>query len=583
MTREEVKARGWDSLDIILVTGDAYVDHPSYGTAVIGRMLESAGYRVGVISQPDWKKTDDFTRLGKPRLFFGVTGGNLDSMVANYTANKRTRRQDAYSPGGEAGLRPDRAVIVYANRIREAFPDAAIVLGGIEASLRRVAHYDWWDNKVRRSILLDTRADILVYGMGETQVLEIARRIAGGADLHGIRGTAIVRKEPPTEESFLELPSYDEVRDDKRRFNEAFRLLHENQNPFTGATLLQRYDGRYVIQFPPPPPLGTEALDAIYRLPFARACHPVYEKKGGIPGFETVKFSIISHRGCCGGCSFCSLSMHQGKIIQSRSAGSIVEEAKKVSEMKEFRGTIADVGGPTANLYRAECRLWKQGGCGKRDCLVPDKCGMLKLGYRQCIDLYKAIMALPGVKHMFIESGIRYDLLVDDASTDYLEHLCRHHISGRMKVAPEHAASSVLRIMNKPDFRVYERFVERFREMTKRTGKDQYLVNYFIISHPGASVEDEQVLSSYVRKRGMHPEQVQDFTPLPLTAAGCMYYTGEHPFTGEKLYVAKDFQERKRRRALIQGPAPKHHPFTPRGTQSLTKYAGKPQGRAKKT
>jgi uncharacterized radical SAM protein YgiQ len=575
MTKEDLKTRGWDHVDVIIVTGDAYVDHPSFGAAVIGRVLESSGFRVGIIAQPDWKNTDDFTRLGRPRLFFGVTSGNLDSMVANYTTNKKTRKKDAYSPGGKAGLRPDRAVIVYANRIREAFRDVPIVLGGIEASLRRAAHYDWWDNKVRRSILLDARADILAYGMAENQIVEIARRIEAGHDLYGVRGAVIVRKEVDPGEDHVELPAYDEVLSDKGKFNEAFRILYRNQNPFTGKTLIQRYDARYVIEFPPALPLAREALDDIYRLPYARACHPVYEKDGGIPGFETVKFSIISHRGCCGACSFCSLSMHQGRIIQSRSPESVLAEAKTVSELKEFRGTITDIGGPTANLYGARCSLWpKEGGCGKRECLLPEKCKMLKLGYRESVELYKAVMALPGVKHMFIESGIRYDLLWDDDSTDYFEHLCRHHVSGQMKVAPEHSANAVLRVMNKPNFEVYEKFVEKWRDIKKRVKKDQYLVNYFISSHPGATLADEQVLSSYLKKRNIHAEQVQDFTPLPLTPAGCMYYTEEHPFTGEQLHVAKTMDERKMHRALIQYFTPGNRFIVDKALKLLTKNRG---------
>ena len=572
MTMEEVRARGWDGLDIILVTGDAYVDHPAYGTALIGRLLQASGFRVGVIAQPDWRSIDAFVRLGKPRLFFGITAGNMDSMVANYSANKKPRREDAYSPGGRTGLRPDRAVIVYANRIREAYGDVLIVAGGIEASLRRLAHYDWWDNKVRRSILLDARADILVYGMGEQQVIEIARRAAGGADLYGIRGTVIVRKDVTPSDAVLEVPSYEEVASDKARFNEAFRLFYESQNPFAGTTIVQRHGTRCVIHFPPPLPLAQNELDRIYGLGFTRMCHPMYEGTGGVPGLETVRFSITSHRGCCGACSFCSLSVHQGRMIQSRSKVSILEEARKLSEMKEFRGTITDVGGPTANLYGAKCPLWRgEGPCRNRDCLMPEKCKNLVLGYRESMQLYRAILALPRVKHMFIESGIRYDLLVDKDSTEFLEYLCAHHVSGQMKVAPEHSVSSVLRAMNKPDFRVYERFRQKFGEVQKRVKKDQYLVNYFISSHPGATLKDEQALSSYLRGRKMRPQQVQDFTPLPSTVAGCMYYTGTHPLTGEEVYVAESVQERKMHRALIQYQNPANRRYIDKALQLLAK------------
>ena len=548
--------RGWDTLDVILVTGDAYVDHPSYGSAVIGRVLESKGFRVGIIAQPDWRTIDDFKRLGRPGLFFGVTSGNLDSMVSNYTSQKRRRKVDAYSPGGKPGLRPDRAVIVYSNRLREAFRDAPIVLGGIEASLRRLSHYDWWDDAVRRSILLDTRADILVYGMGERQIVEIARRIEEKADLYGIPGTALIRREPPGSDDFQEMPPYEETREDKSKFIEAFRIFYANQDPFRGKILAQKHDGRYVIQFPPAGPLSENELDAIYALPFTRAAHTTGKGGAPPPGMETVKFSIISHRGCCGACSFCSLSAHQGMIVQSRSRKSILDEAKRLSEMKDFKGTITDVGGPTANLYGAKCPRWsKEGHCGKRDCLVPAKCGMLRLGYRESMELYRAVLTLPGVKHMFIESGIRYDLLADD-TTGYFEYLCENHIGGQMKVAPEHSANRVLRFMNKPSFEVYERFIARFREIQKKIRKDQYVVNYFICAHPGATLEDEESLASYLRRRKMYPEQVQDFTPLPSTVASCMYYTGEHPFTGEKLQVARSLDERKMHRALIQPPRP---------------------------
>jgi uncharacterized radical SAM protein YgiQ len=557
MSKREMKERGWDSLDVILVSGDAYVDHPSYGTAVIGRVLEAAGLRVGVIAQPDWRNLDDFRRLGAPRLFFGISAGNMDSMVSNLTSHKKLRPKDAYSPGGAAGLRPDRATIVYANRVREAFGQVPIVLGGIEASLRRLAHYDWWENRVRRSILLDARADILVYGMGETQVLEIARRIGNSEDLSGIAGTVVVRKQPISLDNCEEVASFEEVRDGKDAFNRAFLSIARNQNPVSGKALVQPHGDRLIVHFPPPAPLEERELDRIYELPYTRLPHPSYGDKGGVPGFETVRFSIVSHRGCCGACSFCSLSMHQGRIIQSRSPESIIREARMVSNMSGFKGTITDVGGPTANLYRARCPAWtKNGGCTARDCLVPDRCKSLKLGYREAMGLYRALLRLPLVKHVFIESGLRHDLLVDEDAEEYLEHVCRHHVGGRMKVAPEHASSRVLRLMNKPGFPVYERFVKKFGQMRERAGKDEYVVNYFISSHPGATLEDEAELASCLRKRHMHPEQVQDFTPLPLTLSACMYYTEKNPVTGEHLHVAKSFRERKAHRAIIQGTGP---------------------------
>ena len=589
-TPEDLKKRGWDVLDVIIVAGDAYVDHPSYGGAVIGRVLENAGYRVGIIPQPDWRKPDDFRKLGKPRLFFGITAGNMDSMVANYTANKRPRQKDDYSPGGKAGLRPDRATIVYANRIREAFGDIPIVIGGIEASLRRFAHYDWWDNMVRRSILLDSRANILVYGMGERQVVEIAERLSKSESLSGIRGTTIVTKdyavsseqpgtihpvnrrigEPATHDDLpftihdsrntaVEIPSYEEVKEDMEKFNEAFRLIYQNQDPFQGKTLMQKHGNRYVIQYPPPLPFTEHELDAIYELPYMKNPHPSYKEKGGIPGFETVRFSLISHRGCCGECSFCALSMHQGRIIQSRSKESILREATLLTKREDFRGTITDIGGPTANLYKAKCSLWdNKGACRNKQCLMPEKCKNLKTGYRDSIELYNEALSLPKVKHVFLESGIRYDLLTDNDSTGYFSHLCAYHISGQMKVAPEHTVDRVLKLMNKPPFHVYETFAKQYMETNRRLKKDQYLVHYFISAHPGSTLEDTFALSQYLMKRKIHPEQIQDFMPLPMTSAGCMYYTEKHPFTGEKLYVAKTFRERKMHRALIQYNNPKN-------------------------
>jgi uncharacterized radical SAM protein YgiQ len=613
-SKQEIQQRNWDSLDVILISGDAYVDHPSYGVSVIGRVLEKTGYRVGIIAQPDWRNTDDFKKLGTPRLFFGITAGNLDSMVSNYTAHKKPRKKDDYSPGGRAGHRPDRATIVYANRIREAFNDIPIAIGGIEASLRRMAHYDWWDNTVRRSILLDARADILVYGMGEKQIVEIAKRLSEGRDLMGIRGTVIVKQEAEREEgrgkreagkrraegkepvnrksqivnsqvhrtkdieqrtesietgkhaskieigdwdldigNYIEIPSYEEVKEDTKKFNEAFSVIYKNQDPFQGKTISQKHGNRFVIQYPPPLPYATHELDTIYELPFMKAWHPAYDKDGGVPGFETVKFSLISHRGCPGQCSFCALSMHQGRIVQSRTEESLVREARALTEQKAFRGTISDIGGPTANLYKAHCPLWDdRGACRDRSCLTPTKCKKLRLGYREGIKVYNAIMKLPKVKHLFIESGLRYDLLIDKETSEYLDHICRHHVSGQMKVAPEHSIDHVLKIMNKPSFHLYEQFAERFKETSKRVGKAQYLVHYIISAHPGSTLEDTLQLSLSLMKQRIYPEQIQDFMPLPLTLSGAMYYTGEHPLTGEKIYSAKTFRERKMHRALIQ-------------------------------
>jgi uncharacterized radical SAM protein YgiQ len=560
LSKEDLLSRGWDYVDVILVTGDAYVDHPSYGAAVIGRRLEAAGFRTGIIAQPDWRATDDFKQLGRPRLFFGVTSGNLDSMVANYTANKRPRTLDGYSPGGRAGLRPDRATTVYANRIREAFRDACIVLGGIEASLRRFAHYDWWENNVRRSILIDSRADLLVFGMGEQQVVEIAHRLQRGKDIVGIRGTAVVARQVNVGREKVEIPPYEEVSRDKDKFNRAFAMVSEQQDPIRGKAILQRHDTRFVIQFPPALPLPSKSLDEIYEMPFERTCHPRYTKAGGVPGFETVKFSITSHRGCCGACSFCSLGMHQGRIIQSRSPASVLREARLLSECSDFKGTITDVGGPTANLYMARCSRWaKEGACAQRQCLIPRKCGNLELGYRETMKLFRSILDLPRVKHVFIESGVRYDLLSgggDEAT--FLEQICTHHVSGQLKVAPEHTQDRVLGLMNKPRFAVYEEFAKKFKEANRCLKKRQYLVNYFISAHPGSSLRDALDLSLYLMRRGISPEQIQDFMPLPLTASGSMFYTGKDPFTRKDVYIPGGLRERKMHRALIQWRNPKN-------------------------
>lgn len=585
-TPADVKDRGWDGLDVVLVTGDAYVDHPSYGAAVIGRVLEAAGFRVGIIAQPDFRTTRDFSRLGRPRLFFGITSGNMDSMVANYTAHKRPRLSDDYSPGGQPGLRPDHAAIVYANRAREAFRDVPIVLGGIEASLRRFAHYDWWKNEVRRSILLDSRADILVYGMGERQVVEIARRLAAGEHLLGIRGTAVVtaagrttsqvagRRSQETGDpgSVVEIPSYEEVRGDIDRFNEAFRMIVENQDPFTGRILVQGHANRFVVEYPPALPLETKDLDGVYELPYARGWHPSYGREGGVPGFETVRFSIISHRGCPGECSFCGLSLHQGRVVSSRSESSILKEAETLTRRKDFRGTITDVGGPTANLYGAVCGRWQgKGACGTRHCLTPAPCGNLKPGYERGLSLYGKLLALPGVKHVFIESGFRHDLLIDPKARVYLERICRDHLSGRMKVAPEHSSGRVLDIMNKPSFSVYEQFSALYRSICRKLGKDQHLVSYFISSHPGCTLEDSLSLALKLSELGIHPEQIQDFMPLPMTLSGTIYHTEKDPFTGKHVYVPKTFRERKMHRALIQHKNPKNTPLVREALKLLRK------------
>ena len=576
ISKEDMAKRGWDYLDVIIVSGDAYVDHPSYAAAVIGRVLESDGFRVGIIAQPDWHTKRDFERLGRPRLFFGVTSGNLDSMVANYSANKKPRREDEYSPGGKAGLRPDRASIVYSNRIREAYSGVPIVLGGIEASLRRLAHYDYWDDKVRRSLILDAKADMLVYGMGEKQILEIAQGLGSGIDikeLNGIRGTVVVRKDAQFLNNYITIPSFYDVSTNHDKFNEAFRAIYREADPFSGKAIVQPHGDRYVIQFPSALPLRREELDKIYELPYTRTWHSSYNRGGGVPGFETVRSSVISHRGCAGGCSFCSLYLHQGRIVQSRSIRSILSEIKHIASSDDFKGTITDIGGPTANLYEAYCEAWAtKGACADRSCLMPQKCKNLKLGYASSIKLWKDASKIRGVKHIFVGSGLRYDLLTEPYSDEYLRELCASHISGRLKVAPEHSEDNVLRLMNKSSFRVYERFSKRFKDLNERLHKKQFLVNYIITGHPGSTLNDELALSERLASMNIYPEQIQDYIPLPMTVSACMYYTEKDPFSGKRLHVIKSMRDRLQARALLQKKQPKNRR---RAREALRRLSGR--------
>lgn len=563
LSKKDMEKRGWPELDVTLITGDAYVDHPSYGIAVIARILEKAGYKVGIIAQPNWRSCDDFTKLGRPKLFFGVSSGNIDSMIANYSANKKPRKTDDYSPAGKTGLRPDRAIIVYSNKIREIYgKNIPVVLGGIEASLRRLVYYDYWDNALRRSILMDSRANILVYGMGERQIIEIASRLKNGENVNSlsdIRGTVIVKKEIANLKDYLNIPSYEEISKDIGKFNEAFKSMYNELNPYTAKTVIQKHYARFIIQLPPALPLTTPELDNIYELPYKKEAHPEYAAQGRIKGLETVKFSVISHRGCPGECSFCSLSFHQGRIIQSRSRESIIKEIQLISQRSDFKGTITDIGGPTANLYQANCPLWnKQGFCKNKNCILPSKCKNLTLGYKESIAMLREAKKINRVKHVFIGSGFRYDLLTEDYSNEYLREICRYHISGQMKVAPEHTSDEVLRIMNKPVFGVYEKFVRKISEINKDLKNKVFLVNYFISSHPGCTLENTLKLTLYLAARHIHPEQIQDFIPSPMTLSSCIYYTGSHPFTGKNIYIPRTFHERKMQRALIQHKNPKN-------------------------
>jgi uncharacterized radical SAM protein YgiQ len=555
LSLSEGAALGIGQFDIILVTGDAYVDHPSFGTALIGRVLWDAGFSVGVIAEPDWKTDRDVTALGKPRLFFGISSGNVDSMVNNLTPNLKRRNSDVYSPGG-VPRRPDRATIVYANRVHEAYPEVPIVIGGIEASLRRFAHYDYWQDRVRQSILADAPATLLVYGMGERQMIEIARRLDAGEpvrSLRDIRGTAytldIAEWRTARPEGIVEIPGFTEVSSDKAAYARAFTAHYREQDPVRGKPVVQPHPKTVIVQNPPTLPLTTAELDHIYELPFSRRVHPSYQKP--VPALEPVQFSVVSHRGCFGGCSFCALTHHQGRIIQSRSIESIVREVTRMVAMPEFKGIVQDVGGPTANMYAMECGRWeKAGACPDKSCTPA--CKTLKTSHRRLTELLEKVSEVPGVKKVFVSSGIRYDLvLADDPGSNYLSQLCDRHVSGHLKIAPEHASPKVTAAMNKPDGAVFDRFHDLFEALQQGKRKRQYLVPYFMSGHPGCTIGDMVELAEYIRDRQLYTEQVQDFTPTPMSVSTCMYYTGVNPFTLEPMYVPKG-REKKIQRALMQ-------------------------------
>ena len=638
-TMGELRRNGLAELDVVIVSGDAYVDHPSFGAAMIGRALEAEGFRVGIIAQPDWRSADDFRQLGRPRLFFGVTAGNVDSMLAHYTVARKLRRDDAYSPGGKAGHRPNRAAIVYSNRIREAFPGAPTVLGGIEASLRRLAHYDYWEDKIRRSILLDAKADLLVYGMGEAQIVEVARRLRDGQPVDSITdvpGTAYacsardaeaapkggrfaataavaedIAKPAPTTarrpdltpleanpERFADaiaVPSFEECAADPAKFGEAFKITYEQQDPFLGRAIVQRHgDGpaaRLVVQNPPAKPLTTAELDRLHELPFERRWHPSYDAQGGVPALETVRFSITSHRGCYGDCSFCALTFHQGRIVQSRSRESIIREIERLKALPEWRGVVSDIGGPTANMYMTGCK--RRGGlqstsssrsvessahdgrgrssessselpahpkrsCPRR-CLMTAKgiCPNLRTDAGPLIELLRAARSVPGVRKVFTGTGVRYDLCLTDPADRYLRELCEHHVSGRLRVAPEHVSEGVLRLMGKPGIEQFEEFRRRFDRINRELGKRQFIVCYFMSSHPGCGPGEMRELADYLSRTGLHPEDVQDFYPCPMTLSSCIYHTGIHPLTGERVFVARTDREKLAQRHMLNTPGRK--------------------------
>ena len=566
MSKKEGEKLGIGQFDIILVTGDAYVDHPSFGTAIIGRVLWDAGFTVGIIAQPDWKSGGDLSALGRPRLFFGISSGNVDSMVNNFTPNLKRRTDDVYSPG-RAVRRPDRATTVYTNKVHELFPDVPVVIGGIEASLRRFAHYDYWQDKVRQAILADAPADLLVFGMAELQMVAIARRLAAGEPVCALRdipGTAYRmdlaswRKIP--KDGIIELPGFTEVSHDKTAYAKAFALHYREQDPVTGKVVAQPHPKTVVIQNPPARPLTTEELDHIYELPFSRHAHPSYKQP--VPALEPVKFSVTSHRGCFGACSFCALTHHQGRIIQSRSIPSLVREVTRMTKMKEFRGIVQDVGGPTANMFAMTCSRWAQAGtCRDRHC--SPACKTLDTSHRRQCEMLDALRIIPGVKKVFIGSGIRYDLVMADDS-DYLSRICEHHVSGHLKVAPEHVARGVTAIMNKPPREVFDAFRRRFTSLQEKKEKRQYILPYFMSGHPGCTVRDMVDLAEYIRENHLYTEQVQDFTPTPMSVSTCMYYTGLDPFTLKPVHVPRG-HEKRIQRALMQYRDPKNRPLVEEG------------------
>ena len=559
ITVDEMKERGWNEADFIVVTGDAYVDHPSFGTAIISRVLENAGYRVCIISQP--KNDADYTRFGRPKYAFLVNSGNIDSMVAHYTAAKKRRSDDAYTPGGRAGARPDRAVIVYCKQLRRLFGSVPIAIGGIEASLRRFAHYDYWDDRVRPSVLIDSGADLLMYGMGEKHIKEIADRLAAGekiTDLQDILGTCYaVATRDYKPRPVKECPSFEAVsaptEQGKRNYAVSCKIQQQEHDAVRGKTVIQRHGDLIVVQNPPMPPLTTEEMDAVYALPFMRNYHPSYEAKGGVPGIEEVKFSIIHNRGCFGACNFCSLAYHQGRSISCRSHESVLEEARLITEMPDFKGYIHDVGGPTANFRASACEGQKKKGlCADKKCLAPSRCPAVKVDHSDYLSLLRKLRKLPRVKKVFIRSGIRFDYLIADSDETFFKELVAHHISGQLKVAPEHCSADVLRRMGKPPVEVYNRFKKRFYELAESIGKKQFLVPYLMSSHPGSTPTDAIALAKFLKKEGLHPEQVQDFYPTPGTVSTCMFYTGLDPETMEPVYVPRTPREKSEQRALLQ-------------------------------
>lgn len=562
--RKDMEERGWDAVDFAYVIGDAYVDHPSFGPAIISRILEANGYRVGIISQPDWKDNTSIMEYGEPKLGFLISGGNMDSMVNHYSVSKKRRKTDAFTPGGVMGKRPDYATIVYGNLIRQVYKKTPVIIGGIEASLRRLAHYDYWSNHLKRSILLDSGADLISYGMGERSIVEIADALKSGiavGDITFIDGTVYKAKDLSSVYDAVTLPSYEELKKDKLNYARSFYVQYCNTDPFSGKRLVEPYsDHLYVVQNPPAKPLSQPEMDRVYSFPYMRTYHPSYEAAGGVPAIEEVKYSLISNRGCFGGCNFCALTFHQGRIIQTRSHESLLAEANQFIWDKDFKGYIHDVGGPTANFRAPSCEKQLQYGvCKEKQCLFPKPCRNLKVDHKDYLKLLRKLRELPNVKKVFIRSGIRFDYLMADKDDTFFRELCEHHVSGQLKVAPEHISEAVLQKMGKPENRVYEAFTEKYKKINQKLGKNQFLVPYLMSSHPGSTMKEAVELAEYLRDLGYMPEQVQDFYPTPSTISTCMYYTGVDPRTMEKVYVPVNPHEKAMQRALIQYRNPKNY------------------------
>lgn len=564
ISREEMEERGMEQLDFVYVIGDAYVDHPSFGHAIISRVLEAGGFSVGIISQPDWKDKNSISVFGTPRLGFIVTAGNMDSMVNHYSVSKKRRQKDAFTPGGVMGKRPDYATVVYCNLIRQSYKKAPIIIGGIEASLRRLGHYDYWSNKVKRSVLLDSGADLLLYGMGERSIIEVAEGLKSGIDIRDltyIDGTVYKTKDPESVYDGIMLPSFDEIKTNKETYARSFYTQYCNTDAFTAKRLIEPYGEKsYVVQNPPAKPLSMSEMDYVYSLPYMRTWHPSYTEAGGVPAIEEVKFSLVSNRGCYGGCNFCALTFHQGRIIQTRSHESILQEASQIVWDPDFKGYIHDVGGPTANFRAPSCeKQLRHGVCTNKQCLFPKPCGNLRVDHSDYLELLRKLRELPNVKKVFIRSGIRFDYLIYDEDKTFFRELCEHHVSGQLKVAPEHISDAVLEKMGKPPVSVYNKFREEYKRMNEKLGKKQYLVPYLMSSHPGSTLKEAVELAEYLRDLGYMPEQVQDFYPTPSTISTCMYYTGIDPRTMKKVYVTNNPHEKAMQRALIQYRNPKNY------------------------